>query len=83
MRGYPMYHLVCKLKVVKEAIKTLNRARGHVTEIVISLRDRLYQVQQSLIDNPNDSDLRQRESELSKNLLVALSQESNLLRVRA
>lgn len=59
--GYPMYRLVCKLKAVKGAIKTLNQAHGHVTERVIGLRDKLYQVQQSLIDNPSDSDLRQKE----------------------
>lgn len=78
-----MYHLVCKLKVVKGALKTFNRAHGHVIERVTELRDRLFQVQQNLIDNPSDVDLRQRESELSGNLLASLSQELDFFKVRA
>ena len=83
VHGYPMYRLVCKLKVVKGALKTLNRAHGHVIERVIELRNRLFQVQQSLSDNPSDVELRQRESKLSGNLLAALSQELDFFRVRA
>ena len=37
-----MFRVVNKLKVVKDAIKTLNRSSGHVSKNILDLRSRLH-----------------------------------------
>ena len=64
-----MFQLVRKLKVVKSTMKHLNSTRGHVSKKVIDLRDRLTNVQQVILDNPQDSTLHQRELKLSRGII--------------
>ncbi|XP_052201561.1 uncharacterized protein LOC127807600 [Diospyros lotus] len=81
--GVPMFQVVQKLKVVKNAMKTLNRSRGHVSDRVSSLRNHLLRIQQRLQDTPHDPVLHQQELELNRDLLLALAQESDHFRLRA
>ncbi|XP_052177673.1 uncharacterized protein LOC127791740 [Diospyros lotus] len=81
--GVPMFQVVQKLKAVKNAMKTLNRSRGHVSDLVSSLRNHLLSIQHRLQDNPHDPVLHQQELELNRDLLVALAQESDHFHLRA
>ncbi|XP_052195956.1 uncharacterized protein LOC127803609 [Diospyros lotus] len=83
IHGVPMFQVVQKLKAVKNAMKTLNRSRGHVSDLVSSLRNYLLSIQHRLQDNPYDPVLHQQELELNRDLLVALAQESDHFRLRA
>ena len=81
--GASMFQVVQKLKVVKAAMKTLNRSRGHVSDLISSLRNNLLCIQQRLQDNPHDPVLHQHELALNRDYLVALEQESTHFRLRS
>ncbi|XP_052180824.1 uncharacterized protein LOC127794010 [Diospyros lotus] len=83
IHGVPMFQVVQKLKAVKNAMKTLNRSRGHVFDLVSSLRNHLLSIQHHLQDNPHDPALHQQELELNRDLLVTLAQESDHFRIHA
>jgi len=50
-----MFRVAQKLKAVKDVMKTFNRSSGHVSELVVSLQDKLCSIQQEVHDNPHDS----------------------------
>lgn len=54
-------------------MKILNKSSGHISDLVLSLRDSLHRIQRGMQDNPHDPNLGQRELHLNRDYSVALA----------
>lgn len=77
IHGDPWYILSMKLKMVKLALKQLNRSTGNLHEAVINAKHDLLQFQSNLPIHPT-VDMFSQEAELSFKLQQALSKEESL-----
>ncbi|XP_077232003.1 uncharacterized protein LOC143865668 [Tasmannia lanceolata] len=84
LKGTPMFRLVRKLKLVKQAIKNWNyKIYGRIDITLPIIKDQLNEIQSKIAVDPTNYSLRETERLIRENLLIVARKEEAIVRQKA
>ncbi|GJV05062.1 putative reverse transcriptase domain-containing protein [Tanacetum coccineum] len=83
IKGYSMYSVVSRLKLLKKPLRKLNMEQGNLFENVRNLKSELARIQTAMVEDPCSSNLREAELNCFKAYRAALIDEEYFLRQKS